>query len=304
MNTWLRITKIALALILAISWTVPLRAEAAGPWYVAPGGSDSNNCLSPATSCASVGGALVKAADEGTILVAAGTYTGTEDYVVQIDKSINISGGWDSSFSTQNDYSTLDGQGVRKGLGMMGGDVTVDRFAIRNGTSQMDGYGAAISNFSGNLLITNSLVEKNSGDRSAVVNNGGSTLIMTGCTIRQNFSREFGSAIFNMGSMTINNCAIYANQGAIASIVNISTLVVNNSTVNGNTSSGEGGGIYNQYELYLNNSTVSGNVSRSAGGGLYAYEIFGHLFFAQYHSGGQHRSRRSGLLWDNQFSRL
>lgn len=43
----------------------PVRA--AGPWYVAPGGNDSNDCLNPATTCATINGALGKASSGDTI---------------------------------------------------------------------------------------------------------------------------------------------------------------------------------------------------------------------------------------------
>ena len=46
----------------------PIRA--AGPWYVAPGGDDGNDCLSPATPCATINGAVSKASPGDTIYVA------------------------------------------------------------------------------------------------------------------------------------------------------------------------------------------------------------------------------------------
>jgi len=50
------------------------RARAAGPWFVAPSGSNANDCLSLATPCLTIGGALGKAASGDTINIAAGTY--------------------------------------------------------------------------------------------------------------------------------------------------------------------------------------------------------------------------------------
>ena len=35
-------------------------ANAAGPWYVAPTGDDTNDCLVPATPCMTINGALMK----------------------------------------------------------------------------------------------------------------------------------------------------------------------------------------------------------------------------------------------------
>ena len=90
MNTCRRVWPTALALALAVFVAMLLAmvpasqpARAAGPWYVAPGGSDSHDCLSPGSThaCATINGALAKATSGDTILVATGTYTGTGDQV-------------------------------------------------------------------------------------------------------------------------------------------------------------------------------------------------------------------------------
>src|SRR5689334_5259462 len=44
-------------------------------WYVATTGSDSNDCATISTPCATINGAIGKAADGDIIEVAAGTYT-------------------------------------------------------------------------------------------------------------------------------------------------------------------------------------------------------------------------------------
>lgn len=74
---------------------------AAGPWYVAPDGDDGDDCLSPATPCVTIDGALNKPSflADSTILVATGIYTGTGSEVVLLDKSVTLSGGWDERSS-------------------------------------------------------------------------------------------------------------------------------------------------------------------------------------------------------------
>ena len=78
-----------------------------------PSGNDSDDCLSPATACATINGGLSKpgfiAGD--TIRVATGTYTGAGEQVVLLDKSVILSGGWDASFTSQSGASTIDGEG-------------------------------------------------------------------------------------------------------------------------------------------------------------------------------------------------
>src|SRR5215207_7243496 len=63
-----------------------------GTWYVATTGNDSNSCSSAGSPCQTVNVAIGKAANEDTIKVAIGTYTGSGTEVVLINKSVNISG--------------------------------------------------------------------------------------------------------------------------------------------------------------------------------------------------------------------
>jgi hypothetical protein len=91
-------------------------ARAAGPWYVATTGADNNDCLSPGTPCATINGALAKASSGDTVDVAEGTYMGSANEVVLIDRDITLSGGWDANFATQSGLSILDGQDARRAL--------------------------------------------------------------------------------------------------------------------------------------------------------------------------------------------
>jgi hypothetical protein len=79
------------ALVIITLASQPTRA--AGPWYVAPCGDDGNSCLSPGAACATINGALGKADPGDTIYVATGTYTGTGDEVVLLDKDATLSEG-------------------------------------------------------------------------------------------------------------------------------------------------------------------------------------------------------------------
>lgn len=84
-------------------------------------------------------------------------------------------------------------------------------------------------------------------------------------------SNATGGGIYNGGALTLNDVTVSMNQGANgAGIYNSSsgTLVVMDSTVSKNTSTGKGGGIYNAGTLTSANSTVSGNQA-AQGGGIY-----------------------------------
>jgi hypothetical protein len=54
--------------------------------------------------------------------------------VVIANKSINLSGGWDPSFTSQNGYSTINGEQIRIGMTVIHANtVFMDHFIIQNG---------------------------------------------------------------------------------------------------------------------------------------------------------------------------
>ena len=230
--------------------------HAAGPWYVAPGGNDSDSCSSPAAPCATINGAIGKATSGDTILVATGVYTGSGDQVVLLDRNATLSGGWDTGFATQSGVSTIDGQGARRGM-MVNEGITavVERFAVQNGYAW--GYYG-----SGN---------------GAGIRNGG-TLTLNNCTISGNTSKDNGGGIANYGAITLNNSVVSSNTaseggGILNAGVPGATMTLNNSTVSSNTA-WQGGGILNSYAvLTLNNSTISANGATTNGGGIYSYGV-------------------------------
>src|SRR5215218_9563404 len=87
-----RIGSLLLLVILAANLAaapVPI-AHAAATWYVlpAPAGNDANDCQTPATACATITGAIGKAAPDDTISLASGIYFEN----LTIGKSIAITG--------------------------------------------------------------------------------------------------------------------------------------------------------------------------------------------------------------------
>ncbi|MBI5704366.1 MAG: M4 family metallopeptidase, partial [Chloroflexi bacterium] len=250
------------------SITEPKPALAGGTWYVATTGNDTNSCSSPAAPCATINGAIGKAASGDTILVAAGTYTGTNTEVVLIDKDITLSGGWNVSFTTQSGMSTIDGQNARVGVHESGNNVSMDRFIIKS-SSRPYGGGGIIS--SGNLTITNSSIQNN----SASTYGGGiykyfGSLTLNNITISNNSATYDGGGIYNIGgTLTVNNVTISNNTaGSGGGIYNhLGNLTLNNTSVHNNTASSDGGGIFNFGILSLNNTTISNNTA-SFGGGI------------------------------------
>jgi len=83
-------------------------------------------------------------------------------------------------------------------------------------------------------------------------------------TMNGNPKEVFGVSVSPSGSVTIADLVFKSSY-----LYNFGTLTLNNSTVSGNSISGNGGGIYNGGTLTLINSTVSGNTSYFSGGGIY-----------------------------------
>ena len=264
--------------LIALDAVIPASepVSAAGPWYVAPGGNDSNDCLSPSTPCATINWALAKPGFVGgdSILVATGTYTGTGNEVVLLNKNATLSGGWDDNFTTQSGVSTIDGEWGTGGAGRRGITVasnvaaTVQRFVVQNGN---DLFVATILN-SGDLTLNDSTVRSTATDNGArgIYNSSSATLTVDRSIIAANTSCGICN---DGGTATVNNSTVSGN---IASgIVNSGTLVLINSTVSGNVASAwsnhGGGGIFNNGgTLDIDNSTVSDNlaVGGYSGGGV------------------------------------
>ena len=232
----------------------PQPVRAAGQWYVSTTGDDNNVCLSPATPCATINGALGKAdfLAGDTVLVAIGTYTGTGNEVVLLTRDASLSGGWDDAFTAQNGISIIDAESIRRGLTVNSGiTATVERFTIQHG-------------------------EVSGGIGDGILNEG--VLTLNRVHIRNNGTLDGGGGIINQatGILTLNNSAVTGNgstQGCFGGIFNSQgSLTINNSTISGNASSSifcaPIAGIANHTgPLALNNVTVANNT----GGGIWSF---------------------------------
>lgn len=262
-KVWIAVLAMVIAALAAYGTLSAPLARAAGPWYVAPAptGDDTNDCLSDTTPCATINGALAKPGFviSDTVLVATGTYTGSGDEVVLLDKDATLSGGWDANFTTQNGMSTIDGEGIRRGI-EVNNFVTalIERFVIQNGNALGSGGGGILNQ--GTLTLNNSAIDDNTATTS-------------------------GGGILNLGTLTLNNSVIDNNiagdgggiaNGHIGTGLPIS-MTLNNSTISNNMASSRGGGIGNggSATLNLNNSTVSGNSATFFPGSGGIYNNFG-----------------------------
>lgn len=243
-----------------------------GPWLVANGGSDSNDCSAPATPCASINGVLDK--DDfilgDLVYVAEGTYTqeGGSGAVVYIDKNITLLGGWDAAtFTTQSGMSVIDGQDALDGI-VVKPDVTsvvIERFELTRGGGP-EGKGL-LSYPDSAVTMTDCLITGNT--ISGGIRNYG-TLALTDCTVSGN-----RNGIFTDGDATLNNVTISDNNGVSGVGLLVSgggTVTLNDSTVSNNIGTDDGGGILVRQSgaLTVNRSAISNNSASNRGGGIYA----------------------------------
>jgi uncharacterized repeat protein (TIGR01451 family) len=247
--------------------TTPHMSRAAGPWYVAPSGSDGNDCLNAVSPCASINATLNKpgfvAGD--TVLVATGIYTGSGSEVVLLDKDAILSGGWNYTFTTRIGKSTIDGQGIRRGVTLSGTDTsTIEYFSIQNGFAAGPGGGGGIRNDNGNLTISSSVIANcDSIDYSSGISNHGTLTLATSAV-----TNNSAGGINNDGQMKIINSTISGNSSLSGGgIFNNGTMTITNSALLNNTTSGsDGGAIHNGGTLFLDNSTLAGNKATFGGG--------------------------------------
>lgn len=233
-----------LALLFLWAILVPAHAvKAVGPWYVAPSGSDANDCQSPLSPCVTINAALALATSGDTIYVATGVYTATSgEHVVFVNKSVVLSGGWSPDFSRQDGMTTLDGQGARRGMMVEGEEnhVSVERFIFTHGLAT---HGAGIYN-SAALTLTQVWVHNNiaghagwtgGGGGGGIANWSGGVLVLNQSTVSDNhiLGGFSGAGVLCFGNASINNSTLSGNGGVESLYVSIplGRVDFNNSTL-------------------------------------------------------------------------
>ena len=238
-------------------------------WYVNGTAVDDNDtCTSPATACATINGALSKAAGGDTIYIASGTY----DEGLSIDHAITLIGaGIDQTILTNSSGHVLDiqdgnGNATRfpvlvqdvaiqdaSGMGIVTlEDVTVNRVHLQNNGSQ------AIYNV-GTITMTNSTVtEHHLGSGGAVmINYGPSRMSLTNVTVSNNSSDSSFVHAQNDAHMSLTNVTISGNSGGGEGLVVAGSAVV---TVTNSTIAFNAEGVV-QYsgQLRMQNTVVANN---------------------------------------------
>ncbi len=256
-------------------------ARAAASWYVAPTGSDSASCGTLAQPCATLQYTFNKTAAGDTVFVATGTYIGSGDQVALIDHALTLSGGWNSSFTTQAGSSTVDGQNARRGV-TIGDDAptSFERFTVQNGLATSGAYtsGAGIAAGAGSpVTLTDVTLQNNTS-----VGGGTGLLAESSVTITRGLVQGntcsgvcYGAGVSTGGSARVDGTSFINNTGADrgGALDVFMDLVILNASFTGNNASGFGGAVYVNQSVLLTDTVFTSNSTNYQGGALYS---FGH----------------------------
>ena len=161
------------------------------------------------------------------------------------------------------------------------GDVAIDRTRIRSNRSSRGGgiyilgfLDVSDSTISGNHsdFVGGAII----GGTNQIGNSRASTVILRDTTISDNVTGSEAGGVFIFGSLTVSNCTISGNttkiRGGGVQIGPGSYGTITNSTISGNSTTddlSDGGGVYNHGRMLITSSTITGNATPRNGGGIY-----------------------------------
>jgi hypothetical protein len=228
-------------------------ASASAIWYVnGTTGSDSYSCKAPTSACKTIGHAISLASSGDSILVAAATYSEN----LTITSSVTLVG---SSAAT----TIIDGgaRGTVIAISSTTAEVVISQFTIQNGVGGIDNAGT--------LELTDSTVRNNVvWNRFLPAGRGGGIRNFGVLTIRN--STIANNSVHIGCSITSRYCIASGGgisvEGGQAAIVN-STLTGNSVIASrGGQPWGGCGAVYNESTVVIDSSTIAGNSATTYGG--------------------------------------
>jgi uncharacterized repeat protein (TIGR01451 family) len=238
--------------------------------------------------------AAVDAAIPGDVIkVAAGTYTGVNNYggsvqMVYISKTVTIQGGYTitDGFTGPPDPAanptTLDALELGRVVYITSNaSITIENLSLTNGTAA--GNGGGIYHAGDDLILNNTTVFSNAaalGGGGVYIESGNVTL--NGAQVLNSSALFSGGGIYNVGGvLNVSNGSVIAQNRTMSSgfgggIQNRATLTVTDSTVRDNYASNNGGGVYNSGTAAIANSTILSNTMTFVGlggGGVFNSSI-------------------------------
>lgn len=222
-NRWVRIVlnlAVMIIVFLGCIGLVTARSWAADPLFASATGTDI--VCSQENPC-NLTTAVFLAADNQYVYVAGGTYTGTMDPMLTVNKDVRLTGGWDGAGSgpvvvdSTANPTILDGEDNRRVIEVRDlATPVISGFTIKRGYHPQQGGGMDIDN-SPLLQILDTVFD-------------------------DNFAGTYGGGLYiDAGTIQITNCRFEANEvvhgGAALMLGNTSNATLTNNTFTGNTAS-------------------------------------------------------------------
>ena len=248
----------------------------------------SGVACSQATPCA-LQTALTNSLDGDTVYIAEGSYTGTGDAVVALNKSITLYGGWDGTTTAppvrnpKAHPTTIDGENARRGI-YISGDITpvLEGLRITGGNAAgLGGYeyppgstydaGGGVYVSMANVTLNNNIISDNTAPYGAGVflNNSPGTLDHS--TISGNTATVGGGGVFAYkGAPTLSNNAITSNNsskiGGGVYLFSTTPSLLNNTITDNSAFTGGGGILVASCSPILTGNVIAGNIAKLGGG--------------------------------------
>ena len=171
------------------------------------------------------------------------------------------------------DLTVIDAQDLNRVFAITGGTVSISGVTLQNGNAGGgDGGGVHIAN---NAVVSMSdvLLTGHDGHFGGAIWNDG-TLTLDRVTLDLN-NASYGGGLYNRGNATVtdstvsNNTAINGGVGEGGGIWTSgagNTLDLTNVTISGNSTDGDGGGLYNGKDATLTNVTITNNQAAQGAG--------------------------------------
>ena len=243
-------------------------------WYVNATAAPGGNGKSDSTAFKTLKEALDAAAEDHTIIrIASGTYTGTDNIGLNIDKKLSLEKYGDGE-------AIFDAQGLNRILTVNVGSVNISGLTFKNGKYAGDG-GAIYFNASGKVENCNFINNNASGGHlpryqgGAIYFKFGAESYVTNCNFTGNIADNGGAVDFEYESH-LTNCNfvnnIAENSGA-AVCIDAAIGEISNCTFINNKADGPGGALYigNSAEFtkckFINNTAYNGGAIQFMGEG-------------------------------------
>jgi predicted outer membrane repeat protein len=228
---------VSLAMVFAYGTGHAAAANSSVIYVNGTGGHDANNGYTWTTAKQTIKNATATVVDNGTVNIGQGTYKGTGNINIIINKNLTIQGVSQSN-------TIIDAQGKNQIFNITSVvSVNIQNLTLTNGYSITNG--GAINN-QGNLTLTNSTFTNN--------------------TASGNIWDDGGGAIYSAGNLNVNNSTFTNNTGDIGGAINnFGDICSVNSSIFTNNTGGSGGAIYNKVYLTVTNSIFTNNTAAYGG---------------------------------------